>query len=183
MTSDSYKLSIGEPPATGIRAQDPPGRVPGFEPTAAERATQLTVASLVAVTEHFVADRLRAVPGVTEDDLRSWPKQIAAWNTHAGVRLEDFTSYPAFRGFNEARNAIMHGRGRLTPRQLKPNYAPQLWRWVTAAGLRVVRYEVIIGINDVDHCAEVCTSFINAVDAAAHRTPASDRAAWLSSRQ
>jgi hypothetical protein len=150
-----------------LRGPVPLGRVPGFEPTAAERATQLAVTTIVAIAEHFSASRLRAQPNVTDQDVRNWPNQEKAWAKYAGVSLSALSAYQPFRGFNEARNAIMHGRGTLTPLQLSPSSADAVRKRIAAAGIRCIRNNVVITHDDLGCCADICWAFVGQLDAAA----------------
>jgi hypothetical protein len=153
--------------ASNGRHHPPSGRTPGFEPTVVERTRQLTLTTIVAVAEHFSAGRLRLVPGVSENDTFGWPNQEKAWKDRAQLELGTLPTYSAFRGFNEARNAIMHGRGALTPRQLDPSNAAKTRAWLTAALIKTVRHRLIIVDADVDRCADVCVSFVQQLDKAA----------------
>ena len=98
--------------AQAVSADNPPGRIPGHGPTAGQRAAQLALANVVSCAELFSADALRDQPGVVENDVSSWPKQQLAWQTHVGLDLETLPAYPAVRGFNEVRNAVLRDEPR-----------------------------------------------------------------------
>ncbi len=150
--------------AQAVPADNPPGRVPGHGPTVGQRAAQLALANVVSCAELFSAEVLRSLPGVVENDVSSWAKQQLAWQTHAGLDLETLPSYPAVRGFNEMRNAALHGRGRLTPRQVKGKLAEQVEEWLAAAGAKVLRGAVHVTEQDIVRCADACCVFVRQVD-------------------
>ncbi|HEY5181472.1 MAG TPA: hypothetical protein VIJ07_17140 [Dermatophilaceae bacterium] len=144
---------------------NPPGRIPGHGHTPAQRAAQLALANVVSCAELFSAEQLRAMPGAVEDNVSSWPKQQQAWRKLGPVDLETLPSYPAVRGFNEVRNAVLHGRGRLTARQVEGAQNKQVQKWLKCAGARVVRGEVRVGEPDIVRCAHACCDFIRHLDA------------------
>ena len=144
-----------------------PGRIPGFEPTVSERTLQLVITTIVAVTEHFSAARLIALPGTAGTDTRNWQSQELAWQVHGAVTLTALSAYLPFRGFNEARNAIMHGQGSLTATQLSPKFIPNTRARLAAAHLRCVRDTVVIAEADLARCANVCAEFVQQLDQAA----------------
>jgi hypothetical protein len=165
--SDIRLLQAEHTRRSRVWTQEPRGRIPGFEPSVAERTTQLTLTTIVAVTEHFSAQRLRAVPGVIERDVSSWPRQEAAWAARGSVSLGTLAAYQPFRGFNEARNAIMHGSGRLTPRQLAQAQVPNTRAWLAAAAIISVNGRLLITAVDLDRCAALCADFVTQLDSAA----------------
>ena len=118
----------------------------------------------MSCAELFSADALRDQPGVVENDVSSWPKQQLAWQTHVGLDLETLPAYPAVRGFNEVRNAVLHGRGRLTPRQVEGKLAAQVQVWLAAAGATVLRGAVQVREQDILRCADSCCEFVRQVD-------------------
>jgi hypothetical protein len=150
--------------AQAVVRDNPPGRIPGHGPTATQRAAQLALANVVSCAELFSAEELRSLPRVVEHDVSSWPRQQLAWQKHGSLDLESLASYAAVRGFNEVRNAALHGRGRLTPRQVEGNLAGQVQVWLAAAGARVVRGEVRVGEEDIVRCADSCCEFVRQVD-------------------
>lgn len=150
--------------AQAVAADNPPGRVPGHGPTAGQRAAQLALANVVSCAELFSAEVLRSLPGVVENDVSSWPKQQYAWQKHATLDLETLPPYPAVRGFNEVRNAVLHGRGRLTPRQVEGKLAAQVQMWLAAADAKVLRGVVLVSEQDIVRCADACCEFVRQVD-------------------
>jgi hypothetical protein len=119
------------------------------------------------VAEHFSAGRLRELPGVRESDTASWPKQETAWAARANVTLTNLPAYQPFRGFNEVRNAVMHGRGSLTPLQLIPARVGDVRLRLAAAGVRVLRDRLVVDQEDLDRCADVCAEFVQQLDGVA----------------
>lgn len=144
------------------------GRIPGFGPTPAERAVHLALTTVVALTEHFSAQRLLSRHGVAVNSTTSWPSQEKAWVKYWSLSLNSLPSYLAFRGFNEARNAVMHGLGELTQMQRQPERIKDIKARLEAAQLRVVSSVVVIHRTDFERCAGTCLEFVAELDAATH---------------
>lgn len=152
--------------ASRQRARALPGRLPGFDPSVAHRARQLALTTIVAVAEHFSAERLRALPSVTENDTASWRKQETAWRAN-GVALTNLPAFESLLGFVEARNSIMHGLGRLTPRQLTSRHAVSVQDRLASAGIRIVRGALAIDESDLTRCSHISVEFVEQLDSAA----------------
>ena len=102
-----------------------------------DRASGLAVAALVGVGEAYVTGRtLELRPRVTPGDLNSWPKRRKIIAAEFGIQLAaECASYPAFEGYNEARNAVLHGSGGLTKMQLGWNKNRSISAKLRAASL------------------------------------------------
>jgi hypothetical protein len=118
----------------------------------------------VAVAESFCVARLATV-GVTAD-VNTWDKRAKAWLKAAVDLANSYPGWPAFMGFVEARNAIQHGSGRLTDRQLG-KHRTQTLAFIGAAAIRLNGDELIVGTDDVARCDRVCNEFVRWLDAAA----------------
>src|SRR6266566_8914198 len=78
--------------------------------------------ALIALAENFAVLRLISVrPSVTPDAVSTWQKRERAWSQSTGVQLSSYKRWQSLSGFIEARNAIQHGLGNLTDRQLGEN--------------------------------------------------------------
>lgn len=123
-----------------------------------------TLVDLVAVAESFCVARLATV-GITAD-VSTWDKRAKAWLNRSIDLVGACPGWLALMGFVEARNAIQHGLGRLTDRQLGKHTAQSL-AFISAAAIRLNGDAIVIGTDDIARCARVCAAFIRCLDAAA----------------
>jgi hypothetical protein len=131
------------------------------EPIAPRHANALV--DFVAVAEAFCVARLISL-GAT-GDVNTWEKRAKALSTRA-IDVNLFSDWPSLMGFVEVRNAIQHGLGRLTERQLGKHKA-QIRGWLTAAAVPLNGDQVILRSEDVTRCGQVCGRFIRWLDATA----------------
>lgn len=132
-----------------------------------ERRRQNTLSGLVAVAESFVVGRLLdAVPTVKDDELGTWKKRTLAWKTHLGVELATASAWKPLMGFVEARNAVQHGLGRLTDRQLG-KYRDEILGFLGACAVGLNGDLVIVREDDIARCADVSRGMIEWIDGAA----------------
>lgn len=128
-----------------------------------DRATQLAVANVVAVVEHY-AERTLLDAGTDPTKVRTWPSKVKMWKTVFGHNIEDPGVCPSFvpmRGYYEVRNAIMHRRGELTDSQRKGDVYARL----EAAGVERVGFDVVVRPSTVTTCADVCVRCVKELDA------------------
>lgn len=142
------------------------------------------VLRLVAIAEDFVSTllielterRLSPVQPLTQALWQAeigrvdttWERRVSAWTRLHGVDMKrDFSCFAELEGFIAARNAITHGLGELTRRQLadRANHA----RHLAAAGIALENRRVIIGAANVDSCADVARALIRWLDDAAQQ--------------
>jgi hypothetical protein len=88
----------------------------------------------------------------------TWPKRTAAWETYHAVKLSSFPSHNALQGFIEARNAIAHGLGELTRRQLRQR--TRTAGRLKNAGIPIQGNALGVSADNVEVCAEVVKSFV-----------------------
>lgn len=127
---------------------------------------------LVAITEAYFGDRLeQAFPSLSRPD--TWRSRTNAWRVRAGVDIAADPRWPAFIGFVEARNALQHGLGRLTEKQLNPigksgrePRRTEVLRALAASGLTLDGDRLIVTRSDVKRCAAHCRELIMTADAA-----------------
>lgn len=119
---------------------------------------------LVAVAESFCVARLASIGAMA--DVSTWNKRQKAWLKRAVDLANGYPGWPALMGFVEARNAIQHGGGRLTDRQLGRRRAQTL-AVIVAAAIRLNGDALILGAADVARCDHCCREFIGWLDAAA----------------
>lgn len=128
------------------------------------------VTDLVAVAEHFSSARLLMIrPGVKTEELQSWVARRKAWSKRVNIDVTKFPRWQALMGFVEIRNALQHGLGRLTDRQLTQNRI-QVLTAIAASGVALDGDLVQLGPPDIVRCSLDCAGFIQYLDNAAPTT-------------
>jgi hypothetical protein len=118
---------------------------------------------LVGIAESFCVDRVVRVHAIALNELLTWANRQKAWARKAGVDLAAFPNWDALMGFVEARNALQHGLGRLTDRQLG-RHKQQIFDWLDAAAVQRNGDVLLVSAHDVRRCAQVCRDFIGWLD-------------------
>lgn len=121
------------------------------------------IVDLVAVAESFCVARLASV-GISAD-VNTWDKRAKAWRRRS-VDFNGYPGWPPLMGFVEARNAVQHGLGRLTDRQLK-KHKTQVLGSLADAAVRLNGDALILDPDDVTRCDRACADFIRWLDASA----------------
>lgn len=126
------------------------------------------VVDLLSIAEHFTTARvLRLNHEITERDVATWEERKNTLRNSFGVDLEDvetFPDWPPLLGFVEARNALQHGLGTLTARQLVRWRALTLRR-LADAGISMMGDRVVIEDQTVRDCHSCAEAFILTLDA------------------
>lgn len=91
----------------------------------------------------------------------SWRMRRRSFRRHHGIDLQKCRDYKRLEGAMEVRNAIAHGLGRLTTRQVTSKE--------TLGYLRRIEVDVVNGFvrlqsSHVEACASYCGSFLKAID-------------------
>jgi hypothetical protein len=90
----------------------------------------------------------------------AWEQHRNAWRAWFGVDFNDCVAWQPVRAFSEARNAIMHGLGRLTRRQLSDDGGRAIAELCQQVGIRVRGGRIQVGEASVRECAQRCKEFI-----------------------
>lgn len=137
------------------------GRFGGPHTGFGDRATQLAVANVVGVVEHY-AELTLLDADAPPNKVKTWDNKLQAWFDCFGK--DPTTACPSFqpmRGYYEARNAIMHRGGELTDTQRKdPNYER-----LRAAGITLIGFNVVVDLTTLRACASTCVTCIEQLDA------------------
>jgi hypothetical protein len=96
----------------------------------------------------------------------AWPEHIEAWKRWHNVRLRECPMFSRFDAFVEARNAIMHGLGNLTRRQLRKDGGRSLKEQLAKVGIQVQGTRLVVTPSSVKLSAEVSRDFIAWLDQA-----------------
>lgn len=128
-------------------------------------ADEFTYGLLVDVTEARLPSNPRVsllwenyVDGKTD----TWPQRFESWKSLHGIPFDSFPRYHPLRGFIEARNAVVHGLGALTRKQLKkPDTAEGRLR---AAHVALIGTRVTISVENATACAQVVHDLIEWLD-------------------
>jgi hypothetical protein len=121
------------------------------------------IVDLVAVAESFCVARLNSI-GIGAD-VNTWDKRSKAWLKRS-VDFDGYPGWPLLMGFVEVRNAVQHGLGRLTDRQLG-KHKTQILGWLAAAAVRLNGDGIILGPDDVARCDRTCVEFVRWLDTSA----------------
>ncbi len=124
-------------------------------------AEEVSLGLLVEATERVLPQGtvMRALWDFQREATDTWPQRLGVWKrVHSITVGASFQRYGEFVGFVEARNAIVHGLGSLTEKQMRD-------RERTVARLRGARIPVTgtrLGLHrfHVDLCASVVREFI-----------------------
>lgn len=151
-------------------------RIPSIQRTRHERIEFIVLPHVVAVAEEFSRRLLLAnthpyLPGkhpiVIEARDRaelkaesSWPTHISAWKEWHKINLHTAPEFSKLLSFIEARNAIMHGLGQLTRRQLKAEPLSSLAGRLKKIGVTLNGTQLIFGKSCVGRCADVASKFV-----------------------
>jgi hypothetical protein len=126
--------------------------------TASGRVEHLTLPYFAAVAEEFsravlvecsaplVPDHpmLQALWVSAEGQAETWPGQEKAWQDWHGIALKSEMVYRQLRTVVQARNAIVHGLGELTRRQLGSDGGRKVRKELATVGIRTSGRRLII---------------------------------------
>jgi hypothetical protein len=134
------------------------------------------VVQMVATAEHFSTARsrsrlLEALPATTEmlaaalaaverQIDTTWPNRRQAWRRWYGIETGKSYPFDKFMGFVEARNALLHGGGRLTLQQLKGDGGAYVRRQFAQVGITLRADRLYIGERNVRQCAAVTRDIV-----------------------
>jgi len=92
----------------------------------------------------------------------AWEKRSELWKQYLAVDIGEFPGRDPLRGFIAARNAIAHGLGSLTRKQLQKKQ--RIVGSLNAAGIEVHGEAIVVNASHVEECARVVKSFIQWLD-------------------
>lgn len=108
----------------------------------------------------------------TEEQVEmTWERIREAWKAWHQVDLRDLTTFPmfpAFQGAVDARNAMMHGVGRLTRKQLRTKNGSQKYsNSMRAIGISTTTsHQLVVGGAAVEAVRECVVDFVLRLDGA-----------------
>ena len=103
--------------------------------------------------------------GLLERGIDTWPQRARLWQSHFGVDMSAFPQADPLDGFVDARNAIAHGLGTLTRKQLRKR--SRHVGHLRHAGITLAGDDLVIDESDPKRCADVVKGFVTWLDAAA----------------
>lgn len=122
------------------------------------------VTDLLALTEaFFVARLLAADPSIKEEKLRTWQGRSTACQARISVPVASHGDWRPLMGYVEARNAVQHGQGRLTRRQLA-EHRKDVLSALAAADVHLNGDLVVLVAEDVTSCHRACASIVRYLD-------------------
>jgi hypothetical protein len=125
-------------------------------------AEDFSFSQLIDVTEaRLPTDRI--VQSLWDSELErsgdTWGRRLELWRRFHEVRIGDsFSSYAELNGFIEARNAIAHGLGQLTRKQLRDR-GKTVGR-LANADIHLHGNTLVVTATHVERCATVVKDFI-----------------------
>lgn len=90
-------------------------------------------------------------------------KHNALWKTYKSVNVATFPQHKELQAYIQARNAIAHGLGGLTRRQMRRR--PAIVAELGHANIALRGNALLLGATDVEACAGVVKAFIAWLDA------------------
>jgi len=128
-------------------------------------AEEYSRALLVAGSEASMDPTMRLMLDLWNKDGRRraegpWPQHREAWKQWYDIDFTDCPDWLAVATFNEARNAIMHGLGRLTPRQLRKDGGKAIVEACALVGIVVRAGTLLISDSALVECARACRGFV-----------------------
>jgi hypothetical protein len=152
-----------------------------FVPIAAapESIEHLTLPHIAAVAEEFARATLleASEPLVTQDNdvlktlweraeeqVEQWRGMNVAWDRWHKINVERETRYKRLRGVLEARNAIVHGLGRLTRRQTRRDGGAAVRGRLASVGITTNGLMLVVSDDAIKQCAQAAKAFIAWLD-------------------
>ena len=138
---------------------------------------QSTILALVSIAEEFCVSRLVELteersprdPIVEllwatelERSADTWPQRDALLVRYFGIAAKDFPGHAALLGFVDARNAIAHGLGKLTRKQVQKR--PKISAHLAQAGISLARDVLLLEQGNVERCAAVMKDYVRWLD-------------------
>lgn len=146
-----------------------------------EMSAHAAIGSMVASAEHYsvavTMDKLHstlpaqprlAADALTELDKRiesRWPERVGAWRTWFGVDANASVDFRRLLAFVEARNSILHGRGRLTRQQLGSDAGRSVIDKLVSVDVQVILGRIKVDAQAVNTCALVAKGAMLWLDA------------------
>ena len=129
---------------------------------------QFCVTGLDTLSSGYLPSGAPLVEKIWRDTFRdvesNWQKQRKAWKDWYGVSWSTFPGMKALEGYQEARNTVMHGLGRLTPRQIGRDSGAETCRKLSEAGISVYTNRIQVSRTNQRDCTFVCRDFIRWLD-------------------
>lgn len=99
----------------------------------------------------------------------TWEQRIATWKLVHSIAIPGSPRYDLLLAFIQARNAIVHGLGSLTRKQLRDR--KKSVARLRAAQISVLGDRLVLSESHVDRCADAVRTFVRWLDEAAANVP------------
>mgnify|MGYP003115791530 CR=1 FL=1 len=135
---------------------------------------------LLAVGEEFTRESLlecserQVLPGLAiheslwergeREAEQSWESVKASWKAWHGINFASFPQYEQHQGLVEARNAVVHGLGRLTRRQTRKDGGKGTKTKLKKAKIDVVGSSIVLKFDDVQLARLVVIGLVEWLD-------------------
>ncbi len=156
------------------------GRLGLFRPVPApENIHHLTLPHIAAVAEEFArATLLEAseplVPRThkilellwqrAESQAEQWDGVANAWSQWHGITVKQEPRYKTLEGVIAARNAIVHGLGRLTRKQTRSDGGASVRDTLARVGITTAGTRLVVSDDSVRQCVQAARAFIEWLD-------------------
>jgi len=91
----------------------------------------------------------------------TWDARVRIFRRHHHVNLTKASRYAYLEGAIQVRNAVAHGLGRLTARQVLSDLVP---RQLALVNVALVNEHVDLRVDNIVECADCATEFLLSVD-------------------
>jgi hypothetical protein len=98
-----------------------------------------------------------------------WEDHLNAWKDWHQLALASEPIYQDLQPFIQARNAIMHGLGHLTRKQVRGNQETAVRGLLKSVKIEVVGTALVVSAAAVSRCADACKRFVTELDLRAQR--------------
>lgn len=144
------------------------------------QAESVVLPHLLAVGEEFARESLlecsehQVLPGLAihsslwekgeKEAEQSWESVRSSWNSWHGVKFSEFARNEQLQGLIDARNAVVHGLGRLTRRQTRKDGGKATKTRLRKARIDVVGASVVLKAADVQLARTVVIDLVEWLD-------------------
>ena len=124
---------------------------------------QQVIADIVSEMEVFTDTRLELAAGAVSLPT-TWVQRRKAW-AKLGIELTAYSGWPALNGFIDARNAILHRRGRLTRKQLQTSAdRAATVNSLARAGIGLRDDQLVLGPTQVELASGIVRDYVSWLD-------------------
>jgi hypothetical protein len=136
-------------------------------PHIAAVAEEFAHATLLEASEPLVpqdSEVLIAIWERAEEQVEQWHGLNTAWDRWHKINIEREGRYKTLRGVLDARNALVHGLGRLTRKQVRHDGGTAVRARLAGVGITTTGTRLVITEDAVKQCVQAARAFISWLD-------------------